>query len=179
MITYYLVLLVIFGVWYGGYRLWRRHIDEDVREGAAFEFERLERQEPALLQDLKLPGFTAIYSKVETPRAPAYTLVATAVFFISAPFVLAITAITLQMMERTGIIPQPAEAAQRLKLQGDGIKIVASADLDALQYILIGWGGFFFFFSLLFFWAGAFYVTMRRYHNRRPGSLRDEILRTR
>ncbi|MEM9286560.1 MAG: hypothetical protein AAGA39_11805, partial [Pseudomonadota bacterium] len=85
----------------------------------------------------------------------------------------------IEVMERTGVIPQPAAAAQQIKLTADGIKLVREADLDALQYILQGWGGFFFFFSLLLFWVGVFVWVMRRFHSQRPGSLRDEILRAR
>ncbi|GGY47195.1 hypothetical protein [Parvularcula lutaonensis] len=179
LLTYYLVVLLILAVWYGGLRLWQRKIDEEITEGARFEYEHLRQADPDLLKGLDEDAFRKIFARVETPRAPAYTFAAVAVFLVTAPLMLAVTAITIGIMERTGVIPQPAEQAQRLKLSADGIQLVRTADLEALQLILQGWGGFFSFFSLLLFWVVVFYAVMRRYHARRPGSLREEVLRSR
>ncbi|MEO1042178.1 MAG: hypothetical protein AAFX52_07800 [Pseudomonadota bacterium] len=179
LVFYYLTVLVILGGWFALYRLWRKRVDDDAAAGASFEFERLGRQDPDLIEGLDLPGFTAIYARVVTPRAPAHILMAAGIFLLFVPIILGTTTLTIRLMEVTGVIPQPAAAAQQLKLTADGIKLVREADLDALQYILQGWGGFFFFFSLLLFWALVFFWVMRRFHSKRPGSLRDEILRAR
>ncbi|MEM9285420.1 MAG: hypothetical protein AAGA39_06005 [Pseudomonadota bacterium] len=179
LLIYYLVIAAVLGVWFGLYRLWRKRIDEDAAAGAAFEFERLGRQDPGLVEGLGLPDFTAIYARVVTPRAPGHVFAAASIFLLFVPIILGMTSIVIEVMERTGVIPQPAAAAQQIKLTADGIKLVREADLDALQYILQGWGGFFFFFSLLLFWVGVFVWVMRRFHSQRPGSLRDEILRAR
>ncbi|MEO1657993.1 MAG: hypothetical protein AAFR65_09745 [Pseudomonadota bacterium] len=179
LLIYYAIVAAVLGIWFGLYRLWRKRIGDDAAAGAEFEFERLGRQDPDLIKGLELPAFTAIYERVVTPRAPGHVFAAGGIFLIFAPIVLGITTIVIQFMEATGIIPQPAAAAQQVKLTGDGIKLVRDADLDALQYILQGWGGFFVFFSLLLFWVLVFVWAMRRFHSRRPGSLRDEILRAR
>lgn len=179
LLNYYLVVLVILGLWYGAYRFWRRRIDDDVKEGARVEYDLLKRKDPELLEGLSEDRFTDIFGMVETPRAPFFTWLAVAIFLLGAPLVLALNTMVIRFLEVTGVIPQPAEQAQQLKLTADGIKLVREADLDALQYILQGWGGFFSFFSLLFFWVVVFYAVMRRYHSRRPGSLREEVLRSR
>jgi len=179
LLFYYVIVAVVLGIWFGLYRLWRKRIDEDAAAGAAFEYERLGRQDPDLIKGLELPGFTAIYARIVTPRAPGHVLAAGALFLVLVPIVLGLTTIAIEVMETTGVIPQPEAAAQQVKLTGDGIKLVREADLDALQYILQGWGGFFFFFSLLLFWVVVFVWAMRRFHSQRPGTLRDEILRAR
>jgi hypothetical protein len=179
LFTYYLVALLIVGVWYGLYRLWYRRALGDAAEGAAFEYARYRRQEPALLDGVDEQRFNALYARVEIPQQPLYTLVAVAIFLLFAPLVLALTSSVITWMEVSGVIPQPAEAAQQLQASSEGFRPVARADLEALQLILIGWGGFFSFFALLVFWVLVFFAVMRRYHKTRPGSLREEVLRSR
>lgn len=179
LLTYYLFVLLILAAWYGIYRYWSRKVAADVSDGASFEFKRLQKVDPALLEGVDEERFRAIYERVEMPRQPFFTWMAAAVFLLGAPLVLAVTTMTLSWMEVVGIIPQPAEQAQQLKLSAEGIRLVRTADLEALQLILQGWGGFFSFFALLIFWVAVFYAVMRRYHAQRPGSLRDEVLRAR
>lgn len=179
LLTYYLIVFVILGGWYGLFRYWSNKVEADIAEGASFEFKRLQKTDPSLLEGIDEGRFRKIFSAVEVSQQPFYTWLSAAIFLIGAPFVLLFTTITIRWMEVVGIIPQPAEQAQRLKLSADGIRLVRTADLEALQLILQGWGGFFSFFALLLFWVAVFYTIMRRYHARRPGSLRDEILRAR
>lgn len=179
LLGYYLTVIVILAIWYGGLRLWQRRIDDEVSEGAKVEYAFLERSDPELLKGLDQDGFRAIFARVEAPKGPFYIFTAVAIFFVAAPLMLAFTTALITFMEVSGIIPQPAEQAQQLKLSADGIQLVRTADLEALQLILQGWGGFFSFFSLLFLWVAVFYAVMRRYHTSRPGSLREEVLRAR
>ena len=179
LLTYYLIVFVILGGWYGLFRYWSNKVEADIAEGASFEFERLKKTDPALLEGFDEARFRKVFSSVEVSQQPFYTWLAGAIFLVGAPFVLAITTITIRWMEVVGIIPQPAEQAQQLKLSADGIRLVRTADLEALQLILQGWGGFFSFFALLLFCVAVFYAVMRHYHAKRPGSLRDEILRAR
>ncbi|NRA29667.1 MAG: hypothetical protein HRU11_05330 [Parvularculaceae bacterium] len=179
LFQYYLVAALILGLWFGAYRYWRSRIDPDISAGANFDWDLYQRKDPDLLKGLDEASFTSIYRRVETPRGPIHVFYAVAAFLIGAPLVLALNTLIIRFMERTGIIPQPAEQARQLRLTADGIQIVERANLDTLQYILQGWGGFFTFFSLLIFWVIVFYVSMRRLHQNRPGSLREEILRAR
>jgi hypothetical protein len=179
LITYYLSALVILGVWYALYRLWERRLTEDIAAGAEVEYDRLGRTDPALLEGLDRKRFETIYRRVELPLAPSHTFIAVAVFLLGAPIILAITTLSIRFLERTGVIPQPAEQAQQLKLSADGIRLIQRADLTALELILQGWGGFFTFFALLLFWVVVFYALMKRAHSRRAGSLREEVLRSR
>ncbi|NNU15852.1 hypothetical protein HK107_05895 [Parvularcula sp. ZS-1/3] len=179
LLTYYLLVLVILGAWYGVLRTWQKRIDEDVRIGSEEEWKLIERKEPKLLEGLTQDRFREIFARVEAPRAPFYTFTAVGIFLVFAPLVLALTTTVIRFMELSGIIPQPGEQAQQIQLSADGIRLVRTADLEALQLILQGWGGFFNFFSLLLFWVIVFYAVMRRYHLKRPGTLRDEVLRSR
>ncbi|MEM1410264.1 MAG: hypothetical protein AAGG79_05910, partial [Pseudomonadota bacterium] len=94
-------------------------------------------------------------------------------------FILILTSQTISLLERLSIIPQPVDQARQLRVTGDGIELIRKADLTTLQYILEGWGGFFFFFSLLAAWVLIFGGAMRQLYRHRPGSLREEILRSR
>lgn len=179
LFSYYLVVALILSVWFGLYWLWSRRVEGDAAAGAAFEYERLKKADPALLEGVDEARFRRVFSRVEVPQQPLYTFIAVAIFLAAAPLILALTAFTIRSMEVAGIIPQPAEQAQQLRLSAEGITLVRTADLEALQLILQGWGGFFSFFALLFFWVAVFYAVMRRYHARRPGSLREEVLRSR
>ncbi|MEM9838269.1 MAG: hypothetical protein AAF830_03845 [Pseudomonadota bacterium] len=179
LLMYYVIVAVILAVWWGVLFAWRRRVDADIAEGAKVEWDLLNRKDADLLKGLDQPAFAKIFRQVEFPRGPMHVFGAVAAFLAGAPFVLAITAITISFMERTGIIPQPAEQAQELKLTNDGIQLIARADLTTLQYILQGWGGFFTFFSLLIFWVILFWISFSRFHKNRPGSLREEILRAR
>lgn len=179
ILNYFLIVGLILAVWFAFLKVWSRRVDADIEEGARVEWDLLSRKEPDLLKGLDEASFAAFFRRVEHPRGPIHVFGAVAAFLIGAPFILAITALTIGFMERTDIIPQPAEQAQQLKMTSDGIQLIARADLTTLQYILQGWGGFFTFFSLLIFWVIVFWVTFTRFHGNRPGSLREEILRAR
>lgn len=179
LIPYYIAVAIVLAVWFGLYLLWKRGVDEDIGVGAKTEYDLLRRKEPSLLEGLDEEAFRAVYARVETPGAPIHIFAAVATFLVGAPFVLALNTSLIRTLERTGVIPVPAEQAQQLKVSGDEISLIARADTEALQYILQSWGGFFAFFSLLAFWIVVLVVVMRRYHTRRPGSLREEILRAR
>ncbi|MCQ8186298.1 hypothetical protein [Parvularcula maris] len=179
LITYYLIAGAVIAGWYGLYFLWKRRTEADVAEGAAVEYARYQRAEPHLVEGMDEGRFRSLYARTEVPAQPLYTWAAMAIFLLGAPFILALTSTVITWMEVTGVIPQPAEAAQQLQVSAEGFRPVARADLEALQLILQGWGGFFSFFALLIFWVLVFFAVMRRYHRTRPGSLREEVLRSR
>lgn len=179
LLSYYLVAILVLGAWFGVYRYWSRKVEADIAAGAAYEFEHLQRADPELIAGMDQARFHKVFARVEMPRQPFFTWLAAAIFLLCAPLILALTTVTIRWMEVTGIIPQPAEQAQQLKLSADGFRLVRTADLEALELILQGWGGFFSFFALLFFWVAVFYAVMRHYHAQRPGSLREEVLRAR
>lgn len=179
LLSYYLAVLAILGCWYAVYGRWKRRVEADIAEGAQVEYAVLKRKDPDLISDLSEGEFGKIFRSVEMPGSPIHTFAAVAIFLLGAPLVLALTALVITFLEVTGVIPQPAEQAQQLRFSAEGLRIVRQADLDTLQYILQGWGGFFTFFALLLFWVITFTLVMRRYHKGRPGSLREEILRAR
>jgi len=179
ILGYYIAIAVVLGAWYAALRYWQRGVAADVTEGAKIEWDRLGRVDPDLLKGLDEPQFTQLYRRVEMPRGAFFTWLAVTIFFVGAPLILALNTAIIAFLERVGVIPQPVEQARTIRLSAEGIRIVSESDLETLQYILQGWGGFFSFFSLLFFWVAVFYIVMRQHHKRRLSSLRDEILRAR
>lgn len=179
LVSYYALVLTVLALWFVLLRLWERRVDADITAGAAVQWDLLKRRDPDLLEGFDRARFEALFRRVEAPRGPRHVFAAVAIFLAAAPLVLAGSTLALRALERAGIIPQPAEQAQRLRVTSEGIRIIREADLTTLQYILQGWAGFSTFFSLLIFWVIVFYLVMRRLHARKPGSLREEILRAR
>lgn len=178
MLTYILVTLLIGGLGYAGLHFWQKRIQEEVVEGAEFEYTHYARNESELVDHLNKDEFSTIYARVHSPRFPAYAYVTVMIFLIGAPILLAIQSGLAYLSVRWGLIPQPGDAATSLYLNADGASIIRRTDTTTLSYILQGWSGFYYFFGLLFFWIGLVTVMMRRYHRRSTGSLRDELMRS-
>ncbi len=179
MIGYVLFVALVLGGAYGVYFFWRRRVDAEIEEGARVEYDLISRGDPALLQGLDLPRFTEIYARVNTPRFPAYQLFMLTIFLLGTPIILTLLYAFSVIGVTTGIIPQSKSLATELQLGADGAALVNRVSQDALAYILQGWSGFYYFFGLAAFWLTLAYFTLRRYHLRAPGSLREEILRAR
>lgn len=168
----------------GLYWRWKRNIDADIAEGAAIEWERLNENEPEFLKGLSEEKFREIYARVHTPRFPGYALATIATFFISLPFTFALLAGLLLGAQAAGVIPEPVEVVEQLNLEGGDIKLLGK-DIDQqtrleMAYYYIGdLAGFYYFFGVIVVWLLIVWFFMRRYHARRPGYLRDEIIRAR
>ncbi|MCI5048287.1 MAG: hypothetical protein MRY59_12360 [Aquisalinus sp.] len=180
MFSYIIFCLVVVGGLYGLYRWWTARIDGELAEGAAFEYDRLKSAEPEFLNDLSAADFAKIYTKAERPRAPGYWLAVVSTFLIGSPLMMGLLAGGDWAMHRFGIIPNPSEVVASLMLDDSGqTRVVNDIPPEALQYYVHDLGGFYYFFGLLIFWIGVVWFFMRRYHQRRPGLLRDEIIRAR
>lgn len=175
-----LVPLVFLGLFYGVYRYWKAGVEGEIVEGAAYEYERLSRQDPDLIKGLDEKSFVGFYRTVEMPRLPGYVLAIFVTFIIGTPLMLVALSAGDWAMNHFDMIPQPNDVVTRFLLEEDGTaRLVKDVSPEALQYYVRDLGGFYYFFGMLGFWVAIVWLFMYRYHSRAPGLLREEILRGR
>ncbi len=180
MLSYILFCLVIVGGLYALYRWWCARIERELAEGAQFEYERLKSAEPEFVEGFTAETFASIYTRAERPRGPGYCLAVIATFLLGSPLMMGLLAGGDWAMHRFGFIPNPSEVVATVMLDDSGqTRIVTDIPPEALQYYVHDLGGFYYFFGMLLFWVAIVGFYMRRYHQRRPGLLRDEVIRAR
>lgn len=175
MLTVFAAAVLILALAWGLHWLWRRGVDREINEGAAAEYARFQRQDPALVEGMDEAAFRRVYARVETPRFPAYALTAVTAFVLGTPLLLGVLGGLSFLFEP----PDMGRAAMQLQMSDGTARLAGQVSTEELQYILQGWSGFYYFFGLLAFWIVILVVTMRRYHARTPGFLREEVLRSR
>ncbi|MEM9988008.1 MAG: hypothetical protein AAF723_00700 [Pseudomonadota bacterium] len=154
-------------------------MDGDITHGAQSEWDRLSRQDDALLKGLTPSSFQDIYAHTFTPRFPGYVVACIGIFLLGTPLVLGFLEGMLYLATLWEWLPQPGEVATELYMNADGASVVRKVSPETLSYIMQDWSGFYFFFGILFFWIGIVFMMMRRYHAKERGTLREEILRRR
>ncbi len=184
MLGFFLVVFAILSVLGGLYWFWRRNIDEEITEGAGIEWAHLQKHEAEFLEGLTETQFREIYRRVHEPRFPGYALATVATFFVTLPLTLGLLSFLLWGAAQTGVIPEPIEVAEQLNLEGDSIRLLGkdideATRYDMALYYIGDLAGFYYFFGVLIVWLAIVALFMRRFHARRPGYLRDEIIRSR
>ena len=179
--SYFLFVFALLGVAGILFWRWRKKIDAELAEGAGIEWDLFQEREPEFLGPLTRERFNAVFARVHTPRFPGYAFAAMATFFLSLPVTLALLTAILLGAERFGVTPEPIEVADKIYLRGDDITVLGKT-LDeqtrremALHYAS-DLAGFYYFFGVLVMWGVIVAVFTRRFHARRPGFLRDEII---
>ena len=81
--------------------------------------------------------------------------------------------------DAAGLLPEQAETAERLFVDDGKLIFFRETPPEAALYYIRDLAGFYYFFGILFSWLAIVAFYMRRYHARRPGYLRDEIIRAR
>ena len=132
------------------YRRWRRRVEEEIAEGAAVEWEILQRTDAKLIHGLDATRFQALYARVHFPREPVYVLLALAAAAVATLPILIAMSLGFNLLRLSG-----------MEDPGPWVK------------------GFYFFFGLAGGWAGVAYLFARRFYKTQPGSLREEIIRSR
>ena len=178
MFIYLLICAVIIGGGYALHRYWKRKVEADLAAGAKEEYARFTRTEAKLMEGIDEAKFTEIYTATHIPRFPAYLLLTVAIFLVGTPIVLGLLAGLSFYAGEWGLIPQAGEVATDLYLGSGDASIIRRSNPETLSYIVQGYAGFYYFFGLLFFWLGVVYFAMRRYHRKTPGSIREEIMRS-
>lgn len=179
MLGFFLVVLALLAALGALYWRWRRKIEEEITEGAGIEWAHYQKHEPDFLQGMSEEQFREIYRRVHEPRFPGYALAAFATFLLSFPVTLIALTMLLWGAESAGVIPQPVEVADRLLIDGDELRFFRETPPEAALYYIRDLAGFYYFFGVLIVWLLIVAFFMRRFHERRPGYLRDEVIRSR
>ncbi|PQA88049.1 hypothetical protein [Hyphococcus luteus] len=179
MLGFFLVVFAALLLAGGLYWRWRRKIAEEVAEGAEIEWAHFQKTEPEFLEGISEEKFREIYARVHTPRFPAYVLATFATFFLSLPVTFAILTGLLWAGQATGVVPQPVEMVQYVNLGDARVAESWQCGPECQLYIAEAFSGFYYFFGVIVAWLVIVWFFMRRYHKRRPGYLRDEIIRSR
>ncbi len=168
--------LVAMGVFYWR---WRENIKAEIVEGSAIEWALYQKNEPEFLDGISEAEFREVYARVHTPRFPGYALATITTFFASLPVTLGALTALLWVAEKSGIIPEPVDVADRLLLDNGEVRFFKHAPPEAALYYIEDIGGFYYFFGVLIVWLLIVAFYMRRYHSSRPGYMREEIIRSR
>ncbi len=179
MVLFFLIVVILLCASGFFYWRWRRRIEAEIAEGAAIEWAHFQKHEPEFVAHLDEAGFRTIYARVNAPRFPGYALAAFVTFFLSLPVIfIALTAIIIGA-EAAGVVPAPVDTAERLFIEDGRLIFFRETPPAAALYYVRDLAGFYYFFGVLFSWLAVVAFYMRRYHARRPGYLRDEIIRAR
>jgi hypothetical protein len=179
MIWFFAGAIAVLAAGAATYRFWERRVRAQIRDGCEIEWERLSRQEPELLEGLDRARFDAVCQRVRFPRFPGYALAASTAFLAALPVVFGLLATGLYGAERLGLLPAPAEVADRYLVEEGRMRIITAAPPEAAAYWLKDVAGFYYFFGVGLAWIAIVWIFARRYHARRPGRLREELLSAR
>ncbi|MEQ1929010.1 MAG: hypothetical protein ABL957_00565 [Parvularculaceae bacterium] len=158
------------------YWRWSKRVEAEIAEGAEAVWSKLNANDPELMLGLDRARFGTLYNRVHFPRYPGYALAAAATFVASLPVTLALLSAGILIADRFGLTPNPAALADRYLVEDGRMRIIRAAPPEAAVFWLQDVGGFYFFFGVVFSWMLIVFFYMRRFHMRRPGYLRDEIL---
>jgi len=177
MLGFFLVVFALLALAGGLYWRWRTKIAEEVAEGAAIEWALIRKNEPEFLEGITEEKFREVYALVHTPRFPKYALGAIASFFVSLPVTFAMLNVGLWVAGAAGLIPEPVDVADRVFVEDGKLVIFKDTPPEAALYYIRDVAGFYYFFGVMVVWLVIVWFFMRRFHARRPGYLRDELIR--
>lgn len=176
---FFLAGIAIVAVLAGLYFWWARRTDAEIAEGAEIEWSHLQKADPELIEGLDRARFNEIYKRVNFPRFPGYAVACFASFIVTLPITFALLIGGLFAADALGMTPEVAEIADKYLVDDGRMRFIRAAPPEAALYYVRDLGGFYYFFGVLFIWLLIVALFMYRYHSRRPGYLRDEILRAR
>ena len=180
MTTYFLTVISLLALAAAGLWWHHRRVTADNREGAKVEYQRLQETDAALVEGLNEARFAEIYRRAHAPRAGIYWVAALALFFLGTPLVMGLLSAGAWAMAETGMVLQPPDNLPEGMVIGDGEATwFKQTSPEFLHHLLRNFSGFYSFFGLLGYWALVVWLVMRRYYQRKPGFLRQEILRAR
>lgn len=165
-----LALAALWFVW------WTRRTEADIAESAAYEWERLKTADPELIGGLDETRFRAIFRRVHFPRFPKYALAIAAAFVAALPVTFGLLAAAAFALDSIGLSADAQAIARSVPVEGS-IAGVSRDDQETIAlYYVQDVVKFYYYFGLLFAWLAIVFFAMRRFHLRRPGYLREEIM---
>lgn len=177
MLKAFLVLLGALGLAGVLFWWWSRKTGADIGESGAAEWTRLKRADPDLVAGLDEGRFVAAYRRVHFPRFPKYAFAMAAAFVAALPLTFGVLAGVAFVLGSLGVSPEAEALAQAIPVAGSTDAVARDHGETIALYYVQDVLRFYYFFGLLFVWLGVVFFAMRRYHQRRPGYLRDEILK--
>lgn len=177
MVGFFVVVFALLALAGLAYWFWMKKVAAEVAEGAAFEWALMQKHESEFLAGITEEKFREIYARVHTPRFPGYALATVATFFLSLPVNLGLLSLGAWAAEKTGLIPEPAEVVRYVRLGGAKATESWQCDTSCQMQIAESFAGFYYFFGMIAGWLVIVWFFTRRFHARRPGLLRDEIIR--
>lgn len=158
------------------YWRWARLTTADIDESAGFEWERLKTADTELISGVDEERFRAIYHRVHFPRFPKYALSMLAAFIAALPVTLALLAGIAWAFDTIGLSADADALAKSIPVSGS-IAGVSKDDGETIAlYYVQDVLKFYYYFGIVFAWLAIVFFAMQRYHRRRPGYLRDELL---
>ncbi len=155
---------------------WVRRTEADIDESAAYEWNRLKTADPDLIDGLDEEKFHAIFRRVHFPRFPKYALAIAAAFVAALPITFGLLAAAAWGLDSIGVSADARQIARSIPVEGS-IAGVSRDDQETIAlYYVQDVVKFYYYFGLIFVWLAIVFFAMRRFHLRRPGYLRDEIL---
>ena len=179
MLWFVVSVLVGLGVLAGLYWWWKRQVDAEIAEGAEIEWAHFQKHEPEFLGGMSKEKFYEVYARVNMPRFPGYALAAFSTFFLSLPVTFIVLALGSWALQALGISPEPVELIRTVQLGEAKIPEPWECTSMCMQQIVEAYSGFYYFFGVMVVWLAIVAFFTRRFHSRRPGYLRDEIIRAR
>lgn len=172
-------LLILFGsVALAGFLYWRwaKRTGAEIAESAGAEWERLKIADPALLEGLNEARFNAVYRRVHFPRFPKYALAIGAAFIVALPVTLSVLAGVALALDSLGMSANAQALAHSIPIEGSIAGVSRDQGETIALYYIQDVAKFYYYFGLLFAWLAIVFVAMRRFHKRRPGYLREELM---
>ncbi len=161
------------------YWRWARRIEMEIKDGGDVVWRSMQEREPAFLAGIERGRFDAIYRRVHFPRGPKYALATIAAFVLALPVVFAALSVSVWIGQRVGVLAEPAAVANYIPIGEPRSAADAENRAERALYIAQGFAGFYYYFGLFAAWLAIVAAATRLYHSRRPGHLRDEIIRAR
>lgn len=159
------------------YHFWSKKIEAEIVEGAALEWTRLEDNAATMIEGHDRASFDNVYRKVHFPRFPKYALAIAAAFVLALPAVFGALSGALWVGERVGVVAEPADLAKYVPLSDGKTPAQSAYNEERALYLAKDFAGFYYYFGLFAAWLTIVAVFMRFYHQRAPGSLREELVR--
>jgi len=158
------------------YFWWSRKTGAEIAADAGEEWARLRASEPDLVAGLDEARFKAVFRRVHFPRFPKYALAIAAAFVAALPATLGLLAAIAWGLDSIGMSADAQNLAKSIPVEGSIAGVSRDEQETIALYYVQDAVKFYYYFGIIFSWLAIVFVAMRRYHKRRPGYLREEIL---
>src|SRR3990167_690251 len=166
-------IVLLAGAWF---IWWSRKTAAEIAADGGEEWVRLNTSDPDLVAGLDEARFQSIYRRVYFPRFPKYALAIGAAFVAALPLSLALLAAVAGGLEAIGMSADAQNIARSIPVEGSIAGVSRDEQETIALYYVQDVVKFYYYFGVIFSWLAIIFVAMRRFHKRRPGYLREEIL---